>query len=379
MQKVGAVILAAGSSTRFGENKIRKILGGKEVWQWSYERFAEHPEVHEIVVVHGAEDMIELPTKPNSSTVKGGETRKESAHNGVRALSSDIEIVLVHDAARPLVSKNLITIAIEATKRSRAAVPGLTIADTIKEVTVRNSQHRLKTLDRDQLIAVQTPQGGFKEDLLRAYHTAFEGTDDTSLLENLGIFAEVIEGERRNIKLTTAEDFDLIVQWTSGMLETRTGTGYDIHSFSQDPERPLFLGGIKFEGAPGLEGHSDADVLIHAIVDALLGAAAMGDIGVHYPPSDDTWKNVSSLRFLAETGNRLRTAGWGIVNIDATLLAEIPKVMPRRHEMIAAIAESLQIEPSRINVKATTNEKLGAIGRSEGIAALASATVKQVP
>jgi 2-C-methyl-D-erythritol 2,4-cyclodiphosphate synthase len=163
------------------------------------------------------------------------------------------------------------------------------------------------------------------------------------------------------------------------MLETRTGTGYDIHSFSQDPERPLFLGGIKFEGAPGLEGHSDADVLLHAIVDALLGAAAMGDIGVHYPPSDPTWKNVSSLRFLAETGNRLRTAGWGIVNIDATLLAEIPKVMPRRHEMIAAIAETLQIEPSRINVKATTNEKLGAIGRSEGIAALASATVKQVP
>jgi 2-C-methyl-D-erythritol 4-phosphate cytidylyltransferase/2-C-methyl-D-erythritol 2,4-cyclodiphosphate synthase len=193
-----------------------------------------------------------------------------------------------------------------------------------------------------------------------------------ALLEALGVHTTFVDGEDTNFKLTTPADLNKIP------MEYRTGLGYDIHSFSTDPDRPLWLGGVEFPNdKPGLEGHSDADALLHAVVDSLLGAASLGDIGVHYPPTDPQWKNVSSLIFLQETGMILKEKGWSIVNIDSTVLAERPKVMARRQEICEAIARALDISPDRVSVKATTNEKLGAIGREEGIAAFATATLRR--
>ena len=201
-------------------------------------------------------------------------------------------------------------------------------------------------------------------------------TDDVSLLETLGIYAEIVPGDKENIKLTTKEDYEHALRKIS-MPEIRTGLGYDIHPFSKEPNRPLFLGGVLFEEEQGLEGHSDADVILHAVVDALLGAAGLGDIGLHYPNTDPQWKNADSKIFPKETAKRLQDENWQIINIDITVLAEHPKIIRRREDIRTRISNEVGLESSRINLKATTNEKLGAIGRGEGIAAFSVATIRR--
>jgi 2-C-methyl-D-erythritol 2,4-cyclodiphosphate synthase len=294
---------------------------------------------------------------------------------------------------------------LEATARVGAAVPGLPLSDTVKRVDgngiVRATVPRSATLDGETLAgltAVQTPQGA-RVDLLRAAYARFdfahaEPTDEASLIEAMGLPVAVVAGDPINIKITRPEDLLLAERLMSNLPsesnassppvgrfpnELRTGLGYDVHAFAA-PEagRKLFLGGVEIPHDRGLEGHSDADVLLHAICDALLGAASLGDIGILFPNTDAAYKDIASLRLLAVVGERLRGAGWQIMNLDATVLAEAPKLMPHRAAMQEAIASCLHLDPARVSLKATTSEKMGFVGRQEGIACWAVATIRAV-
>ena len=358
--------MCAGSGSRFGGDKLAVKLRGKPLWSWSYDTFSQHPEIDFVVVVgpEGNQTGFQVP-----HVVPGGPSRQASVLKGLLSLPDDVDCVLIHDGARPFVTARMISDTLTAVREHGAAMVAVPVVDTIRSGAVN--------LDRDQLLVVQTPQGGRRADLLAAHESGATATDDAGLLESKGISVAIVEGNRRNIKVTTTEDLEIARNWVESSTETRTGLGYDIHSFSSDPNRPLWLGGVQFEGAPGLEGHSDADALLHAVVDALLGATGLGDIGIHYPPSDPQWKDCPSSRFLQETASLLRSEGWEIVHLDATILAEVPKVMPRSHDIRHAIAQAAGISYDRVSVKATTHEKLGAIGRSEGIAAMAVATVRR--
>jgi 2-C-methyl-D-erythritol 4-phosphate cytidylyltransferase / 2-C-methyl-D-erythritol 2,4-cyclodiphosphate synthase len=247
------------------------------------------------------------------------------------------------------------------------------LADTVK----RKEGGRLETLDRAGLYRMQTPQAARLDVWRDAFAKARgDATDDLALVEDAGVVPEVVPGEEDNFKVTLPEDLER-ARRTLGGAEVRTGIGYDVHAFSRDPGRKLVLGGADFEGEPGLEGHSDADAVLHAAVDALLGAGGLGDIGVHFPNTDPRWKDEPSGTFLAHAAQLLKEAGWTVQNLDITVLAERPKVQHRSAEMRANLARRLQIAEERINLKATTNERLGFIGREEGIAALAIATISR--
>ena len=393
--------------------------------------FSTHPAIARIVIVAGADELARVREtaarcagKCPIDVVRGGETRSASVRNGLEILAGDIDIVLVHDAARPLVGSALIDRVIDATVRTGAAVPGLPLSDTVKRVDtaglVRSTIPRTATIDGQTvtgLIAVQTPQGALLANLRRAYaqydFAASEPTDEASLIEATGAPVEIALGDPDNIKITRQEDIVLAERLIAPInsnppsqyptpntqhptpntrpndplpptpypvpfFETRTGFGYDVHAFAA-PEagRRLFLGGVEIPHDCGLEGHSDADVLLHAICDALLGALSLGDIGILFPNTDETYRGISSLRLLETVAERVRETGWRTVNIDATVDAEAPKVIPHRIRMQETIAECLGITSDRVSVKATTSEKLGFVGRREGMASWAIATVRQ--
>lgn len=351
---------------------MRLMVDGFEVWRKSVQAFLSHPAI-DLVGIVGSQELVSIAKRhePNLAfAVVGGVTRQESAHRGLLALPDDVDLVLIHDAARPFVSEKLISDVIAAAAEHGASCPSLPVKDTIKQVNT----DQVVTLKRSRLVAVQTPQAGRRQDFLRAHEAAKTGfTDDLALLESIGIIPHFVEGDERNLKITTPADAAKM----NPVMEYRTGIGYDIHRFSDDPERPMILGGIEFDDRPGLDGHSDADALLHAVVDAIMGATGQGDIGVHFPNDDPTWKNAASKIFLHKAGDLAKEFGWEIVNIDVSVVAERPKIMVRGAEICGLIAEVLRINPQRVSVKATTNEKLGAIGRAEGIAALAIATVRR--
>jgi 2-C-methyl-D-erythritol 4-phosphate cytidylyltransferase/2-C-methyl-D-erythritol 2,4-cyclodiphosphate synthase len=313
--------------------------------------------------------------------VFGGATRQESVHLGLEVLSNrpaPPQIVLIHDAARPFVGGALIERAIRAAQYYGAAVPGVAVTDTIKEIDQEGSV--TKTLPRSQLRAIQTPQA-FRFDLILAAHrqAASAGiedlTDDAAVAEFAGHRVHVFEGEESNVKITVADDFALAEAKLHGELtEVRTGQGYDVHAF--EPGSHIWLGGVKIEHDRGLAGHSDADVLSHAITDAVLGALADGDIGSHFPPSDPQWRGAPSRIFLAAAAAKLRARGGFIAHIDSTVVCERPKVGPHREAIRHSIAKIMGIGVDRVAVKATTSERLGFTGREEGIAALAIATIR---
>lgn len=367
--KVSAVILAAGSGTRFGGDKLLARLGGKPVWRWSFDTFLAHPRVASVGIVCSAENIeaIRALAPEAEFVVVGGETRQISSRIAAENASSDI--VLIQDAARPFVSPEVIDRVIDATLRAHAAAPAVKITDTLR-------QHGA-LLDRDQIVGMQTPQGGFRDRLLDAHARVTDHfTDELGLLQAIGVEPELVEGDPANFKITTPDDLAK-ARGIVGFVETRTGLGYDIHAFSSDPTRTMWLGGVSFEG-PALDGHSDADVVLHAVVDALLGAAGLGDIGQHFPNTDERWRGEPSTTFLRHAASLVAGEGWQVVNLDISLLAETPKVMPKALEIRTAIATVLEIEVGRVSVKATTNEKLGSIGRSEGIAAFAVATIREM-
>lgn len=369
--KATAVILAAGKGVRFGGDKVLARLGGKPVWRWSFDAFLAHPGVSSVGIVASPTNIegIRAEAPEAAFVVVGGETRQDSSR--IACENASDEVVLIHDAARPFISSEVIDRVLEAALRGEAVAPAVGVHDTVRQV----SSSGVLLLDRTELVGMQTPQGASRARLLEAHGCSDAFTDEMGLFEALGVTPTLVEGDSRNFKITSSEDLAK-ARGLLGYVETRTGLGYDIHAFSTDPARPMWLGGVEFEG-PGLEGHSDADAVIHACVDALLGAASLGDIGQHFPPSDPRWKNEPSSTFLSFAASLLKEAGWAVVNLDISIVAERPKVMGRSSEMKAAMASSLGIEPSRIGIKATTNEGLGAIGRGEGIAAFAVATIRE--
>lgn len=371
---VVAVILAAGSGTRFGSDKTRAQIGAQPVWWHSFRTYSEHPSVDRVLIVAGDENYEEIRRfAPTVAVVRGGPTRQASARIALDAVSVDSEIILFHDAARPFISGDLIQSVLDAVKRCGAAAPALAVTDTVRQL----DESGVTLLDRTKLVAMQTPQGALAS-IWREAHRASEGefTDDMALIEAIGVHPEYVPGDPDNFKITLPGDLRRAQAMLSPM-EVRTGLGYDVHRFSDDPSRVLMLGGIAFPGTRALEGHSDADVLLHAAVDALLGAAALGDIGVHFPPSDERWRNAPSLTFLGHARSLLEEKGWQIANLDIAVIAETPKIMPRAVEMRTVIASTLGVNLDQVSIKATTNEGLGSIGRGEGISAFATATIRR--
>ena len=379
-ERVAVILLAAGQGLRAGIQKQWTRIGGRPHVSYSLETMENHPKIQEIYLgvpphqVEEGENCLRkwAPTK-GVKTFPGGARRQDTVYNGLKTLSPTIELVGIHDAARPLVSPELITRVLEKARAEGAAIPVIPLRDTVKEV----EGERIKgTLNRNHLRAVQTPQFFRKELIAMAYEEAMareiEATDDSALVEALGQSVAVVEGEEENLKVTYPQDFKVLEALMG--LETMTGLGYDVHPLV--PGRKLVLGGVEIPHNFGLLGHSDADVLCHAVVDALLGAAGLGDIGHLFPDSDPFHKDRSSLEFLEETARLLEERGFHIVHIDATLVMEKPKVAPYKKEMAGKIGRALGILPSRINIKATTTEKLGFTGRGEGIAAYAVATIK---
>lgn len=365
-----AVILAAGSGSRFGADKTTLSLGGKPLWRWSYDAYASHPRVEGVGILGSASNLEALKTAREAAFVDlGGTTRTESSRKAVDLCSADV--ILIHDAARPFVSHKVIDRVLDALESAPAVAAAVPCTDTIRRVQAGSTE----TPPRSELFAMQTPQGADRLLLKKAYSECTgEFTDEMAVLEAIGVQPVLVEGDPQNFKVTTPDDLSR-AQAHLGFPEYRTGLGYDIHPVAMDV-RPMMLGGVRFEG-PGLEGHSDADVVLHAVTDALLGAASMGDIGEHFPNTDPRWRGAASIQFLEHAAKLLAEEGWTVVNLDVSIVAEFPKVMPKADAMRSAMAGAVGVEPGRVSIKATTNEKLGAIGRGEGVAAFAVATIRR--
>jgi 2-C-methyl-D-erythritol 4-phosphate cytidylyltransferase/2-C-methyl-D-erythritol 2,4-cyclodiphosphate synthase len=381
---VAAVVVAAGRGTRAGGGapKQYRVVHGAPVIRHALALFVAHPEVDLVQPVINRDDAASFAEASAGLAVRpvafGGATRQISVRAGLEALEKEApRVVLVHDAARPFTSPALISRAIAA-GGGGAAIPGLALTDTIKAVDAEG--HVLDTVDRSRLRAVQTPQAFAFDPLLAAHRRAFlagrdDFTDDAALAEWAGMTVKLFEGEAGNMKLTTEEDFTRVAaaEWAA-LPDIRTATGYDVHAFADGDH--VWLAGVRIPYPRTLSGHSDADVPMHALVDAILGALADGDIGAHFPPTDPQWRGASSDKFLAFAADRVRRRGGRIAHLDITIVCEAPRIGPHREAMRARIAEIAGITIDRVAVKATTNEKLGFIGRGEGIAAMASATVR---
>ncbi|HZL61057.1 MAG TPA: bifunctional 2-C-methyl-D-erythritol 4-phosphate cytidylyltransferase/2-C-methyl-D-erythritol 2,4-cyclodiphosphate synthase [Pseudolabrys sp.] len=385
MAGVAAVIVAAGRGLRAGADMPKQFrqIGGAPMIRQSLVTLLEHPEVDVVQPVIHPEDVemfrssaVALEILP---PVFGGATRQASVRAGLEALAPrQPAIVLIHDAARPFASAELISRAIAAAAQSGAAIPALPVTDTVKTVDAAGLVD--KTLDRNSLRLVQTPQSFAFPALLEAHRRAAAAsrddfTDDAALAEWAGLKVSVFPGEPGNIKITNAGDFARAeaMQYAS-LGDVRIGTGIDVHAFG--PGDHVTLGGIRIAHDRALTGHSDADVVLHALVDAILGALAEGDIGVHFPPSDPQWRGASSDRFLAFAIERLTKRGGRIAHLDINIVCEAPRIGPHRDAMRAKIAALAHIAIERVAVKATTSEKLGFTGRGEGIAAYATATIR---
>jgi 2-C-methyl-D-erythritol 4-phosphate cytidylyltransferase / 2-C-methyl-D-erythritol 2,4-cyclodiphosphate synthase len=385
MADVAAVVVAAGQGLRAGGDRPKQFraIGGETMLRRTLSRLAASPAIGAIQPVIRMEDrsLFEEATAGIKllPPVAGGATRQASVRAGLEALAGrNPEIVLVHDAARPFVSEALIARAIAAIEKTGAAIPGLAVTDTIKIV----DKHGLvgETLDRSRLRAIQTPQAFAFAPLLEAHRRAArEGrsdfTDDAALAEWAGMQVAVFEGEPANIKITHAEDFMRAEANEAARLgDIRTGSGIDVHAFV--PGDAVWIGGVRIPHTHKLTGHSDADVGLHALVDAILGALADGDIGSHFPPSDPQWKGASSDRFFSFAVYRVKQRGGLISHLDLNIICEAPKIGPHRDAIRGNIARIAGIDASRVAVKATTSEKLGFTGRGEGIVAYATATVR---
>ena len=387
MSNIAVIVVAAGRGTRAGPPgglaKQYRTLAGRPVLARSLGAFSRHPRVTSIVTVIHPDDGDLYAAASAGLTklippVHGGATRQESVRRGLAALQAGKpEIVLIHDAARPFVAPDVIDRAIDAARRSGAAVPVLPVADTI---VVVEDENRGETLDRGKLRSVQTPQS-FRYSEIAAAHARAAGdgrddfTDDGAVAAYGGLSVSVFAGDPANMKLTTPEDFTRAEERLLAALpDIRTGTGFDVHEF--EPGDHVTLGGVRIPHSKKLKGHSDADVVLHAICDAIFGALGDGDIGTHFPPSDPQWKNAESSQFLAYAASKVQTRGGIIANVDVAVLSEAPKIGPHRPAMQTRIAEVLGIAADRVGIKATTMERLGAIGREEGMAAIATATIR---
>ncbi len=381
MPQIYAILLAAGRGTRFGEDKVTKLLGDRPVWRWSYDILASHPQIADVIVIHGDHNAASFA---EVRTAIGGESRPASVRAGFDALPKDATHAVIHDAARPFLTAALLDAVLAKLDTADGVAPATRVTDTVRHAG------SLAVIDREQLLAMQTPQLVDVEKYLNALNHAKTTTDDLEVLQSAGMEVTTVAGSDDNFKITSAADWvraesvalSRVPKATQNasfaMPEFRTGLGYDVHRFSGDLERPLWLGGVVFPDHVGLDGHSDADVILHAVVDAILGAAALGDIGWHFPPSDPRWYNAPSIKFLDFAVNQVRQIGWQIVHLDIAVIAEAPKIMPRSGEIRTLIAETAGVSLDRVSIKATTNEGMGFVGRKEGIACHAVATLSRL-
>ncbi|HWX89705.1 MAG TPA: bifunctional 2-C-methyl-D-erythritol 4-phosphate cytidylyltransferase/2-C-methyl-D-erythritol 2,4-cyclodiphosphate synthase [Rhizomicrobium sp.] len=376
MSRIAVLIVAAGKGARAGTElpKQYERLGGRPMLRRTVEAF--HGFSVQVVIGPGQQDLaaaalagLDIP-----APVTGGATRQESVRLGLEALAKDApDFVLIHDAARPLISPKVIGAVVGALESGAdGALPMLAASDTLRR---RGADGGWTLVPRDGLYRAQTPQGFVYAKILKAHrdHAREDVTDDMALAELAGLKVQMVEGEEKNIKVTRKEDFAL-AEALLGAGDVRTASGYDVHRFKDGDH--IWLCGLKVAHSHGLEGHSDADVGLHAITDALLGCIGAGDIGQHFPPSEERWRGAPSWKFLDHAANLVAAKGGAINHVDVTIICERPKVGPHRDAMRARIAEILKIDESRVSVKATTTEGLGFTGRGEGIAAQATATVR---
>lgn len=372
-RRVAVIVAAAGRGTRMGSPVPKQFLeiGGVPVIVKTLKVFQRMDEVDYIFVVTNEDyvDHCRAITKRAgidkiSSIVPGGEHRQDSVYNALMEINRKhpgVAYVLIHDGARPYVSEDIIRHVLEATEKKGAAVACVAMKNSIRHSSAGS-------VSREEYVSVQTPQGFKKAELIRSYEAALEenyyGTDDAELVERAGFPIELVQGEYQNIKITTKEDLPM---------ENRVGTGFDVHRLVEG--RRLVLGGVDIPFDKGLLGHSDADVLVHAVMDALLGAAGMGDIGRHFPDTDPKYEGISSMELLAMVKTMLDENFYRVANIDVTVIAQRPKVAPYIDEMRGNLAKTLDVQPSRINIKGTTTEELGFTGRGEGIAAQAACSI----
>jgi 2-C-methyl-D-erythritol 4-phosphate cytidylyltransferase/2-C-methyl-D-erythritol 2,4-cyclodiphosphate synthase len=383
-ERVAAVVVAAGRGERLGgPDKVLLPLAGRAMLAWSLRALEQAETIGPVVVVAGSHTLEAVGQLVRDgrfakvrAVVAGGERRQDSVAAGLAALPEGTEIVVIHDGARPLAEPELFDRCAAAAAEHGAAIAATPVSDTLKRVAEGTIAG---TVDRAGLWAAQTPQA-FRLESLRRAMAASSGeavTDEAGLCEAAGVPVSVIPASPANLKVTHAEDIpvaDALLRNRQGPpVPPRIGIGYDAHRFGSG--RRLVLGGVEIVHDRGLDGHSDADVLLHAIADALLGAAALGDIGQHFPPSDDRFRDADSQVLLREVVRLVQEAGWAPANVDATLLAEAPRMAPYVPQMCERIAACLGLSPGAVSVKATTNEGMGAIGRGEGIAALATATL----
>ncbi len=371
-----AIITAAGCGTRMKTDKMLMPLMGKSVILHTAEVFKNCGFFDEIIILaskNNIADMKKLFENDSVTVTEGGTSRGESVVCGLMAATS--EFVLIHDGARPLITKDIIEKTADECIESGCAAVGVTPKDTVKTSA---SGVITSTVPRENCILIQTPQGFNRETLIEAYEKYGTGeTDDCGVMEKTGAKIKIVDGSYENLKLTTPEDVltaEKILTKRAGKKEVcpmRIGTGFDTHRLTE--ERDLIIGGVTIPYEKGLLGHSDADVLIHAVIDSLLGAAALGDIGTHFPDTDEKYKGISSMKLLSHTAELIKKAGYKIGNIDTTLIAQAPKMAPYIKEMEENMASALGIDVSQISVKAKSNEKMGFTGRGEGIEARAIA------
>ncbi|MEM8552472.1 MAG: bifunctional 2-C-methyl-D-erythritol 4-phosphate cytidylyltransferase/2-C-methyl-D-erythritol 2,4-cyclodiphosphate synthase [Pseudomonadota bacterium] len=373
-----AIVLAAGRGTRLGAQTPKQFLavGGKSVVARAIDAFLRNERVRRVVVAIGEEDEDVFsaaigPRAGRLTSVVGGDTRQASVAAALEALSGDPpRKVLIHDGARPFLSQAIIGRVIDALDAHAAVIPGVPVADTLKRV---EAGAVCETVDRSGLFQAQTPQGFLFGPLKDAHALSTQAlTDDAGVMEAAGHAVVVVAGERGNFKITTQDDLAAAERAVTGM--TTVGQGFDVHRLV--PGGPLILCGLTLDEDMRLAGHSDADVALHAITDALLGAIGDGDIGAHFPPSDAQWAGAASDRFLRDATERVRRVG-EVMHLDLTIICERPKIGPLRDAMRRRIAEICDLDHRRVSLKATTTERLGFTGRGEGIAAQALATVRR--
>jgi 2-C-methyl-D-erythritol 4-phosphate cytidylyltransferase/2-C-methyl-D-erythritol 2,4-cyclodiphosphate synthase len=423
---VTAIIAAGGRGQRFGaaEPKQLLVVGGRTILERSVDAFLSHPSVSEVVVALPQElvasppaylranEAVASPSKP-LRLVAGGRRRQDSVANAFRAAAERSEVIVIHDAARPFVSAELITRTIAAAASAGAALAAIQARDTVKRAGPGEVRFVTETLARESIFLAQTPQAFRRSVLADALRLADEVTDEAALAERAGHRVQLVPGEASNIKITTPEDLRLAEAiaeaWKRGATDRsaeafarraaetasaessehdglsrakgpartgRAGTGYDLHRLV--PGRPLILGGVTIPSEVGALGHSDADVVCHAITDAMLGAAGLGDIGRHFPDSDPRWKDASSLDLLADAVRMIAGQGFEVGNVDVTVVLEKPKIRDHVEAMRQAIAKVLRIEVGRVSIKGKTNEGIDAVGRGEAIAAHAIALIRAI-
>ena len=400
MVSAAALIVAAGRGHRVGGPlpKQYRQLAGRAVLSHSVQRFATHPGIDRVrVVINPADRPLYDEAVRDSggaadgallAPVAGGETRQDSVRNGLESLAdAPPDLVLIHDGARPLVSAAVIDDALDALEGHDGSLPALAVSDSLKR-SAPGSALIAGAVPREGLWRAQTPQGFRYPSILDAHRAAAGSalTDDAAVAEQAGLSVALTPGDEDNLKITTEQDFvraERILAAQSGhdvaaaaeaAFETRVGIGFDVHRFG--PGDHLMLGGVAVPHAQGVVSHSDGDVVLHAIVDALLGALAVGDIGTHFPPSEEVWRDAESARFVAHALMLLTERGGHLSHVDVTVICERPKIGPHREAMMARLATVLGLDPARISLKATTTERLGFTGRGEGIAAQAVATVR---